>query len=491
MWLLNEPEYSTGHHGMSTTWRAGDVGEPPHAHRATPAVSAPRAPIVVQYCGVAYNPVYACIGVTGVGIRPQDPVLVSLAMTISLQERLTIVCPACGALADYDVWLIVDVAEQPEAAAALASARLNVLGCEQCGHRFLAPTPLLYHDQAHRRVVFVPPPETDELTWRDMAYELHAVLVGSIALEQRQLYLSDMQIAQDQAGLAHMLQKSTRRTSSGGAPPSFGKPVSSIIGSVPDVPAATPTATAAVHSNDPDQLLHAIQQLLDADSPAAMQNVVQQAPALLTQAAQNMLEQLADVAVEQREYTAADALHRARIWLFAYQSGMTPLEPHALVGHAPADLALVEVTAEHQHHLLAAHTPTELWQVLHQFPELQGDWVDAALNDLIDQYAHEGNERLASQLEERRSALVQLRRDPPPPPPTDPLQDALEALLTAPDEESLAQVLITYPDLLSDAAQVALDNLADEAQQSDDEDLASYARECRAMLQQVRAGLQA
>lgn len=151
-------------------------------------------------------------------------------MTISLQERLTIVCPKCGAPAEHDVWLIVDAAEQPEAAAALAAARLNLLGCEQCGHRFLAPAPLLYHDQAHRRVVFVPPPNTDELTWRDMAYELHAVLVGSIALEQRQLYLSDMQIAQDQAGLAHMLQKSTRRTSSGSAPPRFGKPVSSVIG---------------------------------------------------------------------------------------------------------------------------------------------------------------------------------------------------------------------------------------------------------------------
>lgn len=453
-------------------------------------MSAPRAPIVVQYGGVAYNTVYACIGITGVGIRPQDSVLVSLAMTISLQERLTIVCPKCGAPAEHDVWLIVDAAEQPEAAAALAAARLNLLGCEQCGHRFLAPAPLLYHDQAHRRVVFVPPPNTNELTWRDMAYELHAVLVGSIALEQRQLYLSDMQIAQDQAGLAHMLQKSTRRTSSGSAPPRFGKPVSSVIGSVPNVPAASPPAVP-VHSDDPDQILHAIQQLLDADSPAAMQHVVQQAPALLTQATQNTLEQLADVAVEQREYAAADALHRARIWLFAYHSGMTPLEPHALAGSAPAAPALVEVTAEHQHHLLAAHTPTELWQVLHQFPELQGDWVDAALNDLIDQYAHEGNERLASQLEERRSALAQLRSDPPPPPTTDPLQDALEALLTAPDEDSLAQVLVDYPDLLSDAAQVALDNLAAEAQQSDDEDLASYARECRAMLQQVRAGLQA
>ncbi len=410
-------------------------------------------------------------------------------MTISLQERLTIVCPKCGAPAEHDVWLIVDAAEQPEAAAALAAARLNLLGCEQCGHRFLAPAPLLYHDQAHRRVVFVPPPNTDELTWRDMAYELHAVLVGSIALEQRQLYLSDMQIAQDQAGLAHMLQKSTRRTSSGSAPPRFGKPVSSVIGDLPPEP-TQPARAMRAPNDDPDHLLHAIQQLLDADSPTAMQHIVEQVPALLTQVAQDMLEQLADVAVEQREYAAAEALHRARIWLFAYQSGMTPLAPHLLAGSTPTAPAPVEVTAEHQHHLLAAHTPTELWQVLHQFPELQGDWVDAALNDLIDQYAYEGNERLASQLEERRSALAQLRTDPPPP-PTDPLQDALEALLTAPDEDSLAQVLIDYPDLLSDAAQVALANLAAEAQQSDDEDLASYARECRAMLQQVRVGLQA
>ncbi len=406
-------------------------------------------------------------------------------MTVSLQEQLTLTCPQCGTPAAHAVWLIVDADEQPAAVALLEQARLNRVTCPHCGHEFGAPTPLLLHDLPHRRVVFVPPAGVDELTWRDMAYELHALLVGSIALEQRQLYLGDMQIAQDQAGLAQLLAKQRRRST--GGTPAFGKPISSVLGDGPlpaalDVPPPPPRLPT-----DPDALLLTIQQLLDADSPAAMEQVVQQHPELLTQQAHTALEELADLAVEQREYAAADLLHRARVWLLGYQTGMTPVA-HAVLADAPAATP-TSLTAEHQHHLLAASNPGELWQVVQQFPELQEPWVDAALTDLSEQYASEGNARLASQLEERRTALLQLLAAPPPPDAGDPLQDALEALLTAPDQAALTQILIDYPELLTDAAQTALQSLARDARASDDEELAAYALECRAMLQQVCAGL--
>lgn len=404
-------------------------------------------------------------------------------MTVSLQEQLTLTCPACGTPAAHAVWLIVDADEQPAAVALLEQAALNRLTCPHCGHQFFAPTPLLLHDLPHRRVVFVPPAGVDELTWRDMAYELHALLVGSIELEQRQLYLGDMQIAQDQAGLAQMLAKQRRRST--GGTPAFGKPISSVLGDLPlPAPAAPPPAARAT---DPDALLLTIQQLLDATSPAAMEQVVQQHPELLTQQAHTALEELADLAVEQREYAAADLLHRARVWLLGYQTGMTPVA-RPVAADAPADIP-TSLTAEHQHHLLAAGNPGELWQVVQQFPELQEPWVDAALTDLIDQYASEGNARLASQLEERRTALHEVLAAPPPPDALDPLQDAIEALLTAPDQESLTQILLDYPELLTDAAQTALQSLAHDARASDDDELAAYALECRAMLQQVRAGL--
>lgn len=406
-------------------------------------------------------------------------------MTVSLQEQLTFPCPQCGTPAVHAVWLIVDADEQPAQVALLAQAALNRLTCPHCRHQFTAPAPLLLHDQAHRRVVFVPPVGVDELTWRDMAYELHALLVGSIELEQRQLYLSDMQIAADQAGLAQVLAKQRRRST--GSSPAFGKPISSVLGDVP-LPAAAPaTPPPAPPPTDSEALLAVIQQLLDAETPAAMEQVVQQHPELLTQQTHAALEELADLAVEQREYAAADTLHRARVWLLGYQTGMSPVE-RAVPADTRADLP-TSLTAEHQHHLLAAQSHTELWQVVQQFPELQQPWVDAALTDLIDQYANDGNARLASQLEQRRTALHEVLAAPPPPDALDPLQDAIEALLTAPDEDALTQILIAYPDLLTDAAETALQSLASDARASNDDELAAYALECRAMLQQVRAGL--
>jgi hypothetical protein len=69
------------------------------------------------------------------------------------------------------------------------------------------------------------------------------------------------------------------------------------------------------------------------------------------------------------------------------------------------------------------------------------------------------------------------------------MHDAVEALLSADDEEVLAQVLLEYPVLLTDEAENALWHLSAEARSQGDEELATYAVECRAMLRRVREGL--
>jgi ribosomal protein L29 len=108
----------------------------------------------------------------------------------------------------------------------------------------------------------------------------------------------------------------------------------------------------------------------------------------------------------------------------------------------------------------------------------------------------EGNERLAATLEERRELLADLRAAAPTDTAPvdaapDTLHDAVEALLSADDEDVLAQVLLEYPALLSDEAQDALWRLSAEARSQGDEELATYAVECRAMLRRVREGLAA
>ncbi|NJL33829.1 MAG: hypothetical protein HC893_08185, partial [Chloroflexaceae bacterium] len=118
------------------------------------------------------------------------------------------------------------------------------------------------------------------------------------------------------------------------------------------------------------------------------------------------------------------------------------------------------------------------------------------VNEALD----DGNERLAQLVEERRE---QLEVNPPATThgpddarralvgeqPPDPLEEAIEALIIAADEDEIAQVLMDYPDLLTDAADAALAQLADEARAQDDAELATYATECRAMLRTVREGL--
>ncbi|NJK79423.1 MAG: hypothetical protein HC914_05760 [Chloroflexaceae bacterium] len=169
-------------------------------------------------------------------------------MTISHREQLTLICPQCGGGFTSDLWLIVDAQEQPAAREAMLHERFHRVTCPN-GHTFAAPAPLLYHDRAAQLVVFVPPPATDEIVWRDTARDLHAVLVGSIPIEERGLYLADVQITQDLSGLAHLLRKAERKQQ---PPARIGRPITDVLPRDPVAdapplkrkPKPTPTAAA-------------------------------------------------------------------------------------------------------------------------------------------------------------------------------------------------------------------------------------------------------
>ncbi len=376
-------------------------------------------------------------------------------MSISYQEQYQLTCPTCGTECAAPLWLILDAQEQPEAVELLLREELNLIHCQACGHRGPAGAPLLFHDGVARRVIFAPAPGSAEHEWREQARELHALLIGSIPEEQRRPYLGDVDIAQDLAGIAHLVRRaqSRRRT-------------------------PTPSKPSAPEGNPP--LLVAVEALLAANSPAELDQVVARYPILLDPSSSSTLTQLAHVATEQRAFEVAESLRAARE-LLKRMEALTQPEPVDGMGNTLAEEALQA--------LLRAQNSAELSAAVQAHPTLGLPTTDRLLAHQVELALDEGNERLALQLEERREALVTLRTTAPHVASTHLLEEAIEALLIADGEAAITAAIDTYPILLEAAALESLWQFAATARASGDEELARYAVECRAMLQRVRDGL--
>jgi hypothetical protein len=387
-----------------------------------------------------------------------------IAMPISYQEQAQLVCPACGADFAASVWLILDAQEEPQAVAALLNGELNLVACPACGQRGPAGAPLLFHDAAARRVIFAGAPGSAEHEIRDQARDLHALLVGSIPEEQRRPYLVDVDIAQDLDGVAHLLRRMQKRRPVSAPPPQ------------PSEARPTPPPT-----DEPPPLLVAVEALLSADSPAELDRALADHPILLDPATDATLARLVEVAVEQREPAVADSLRQARTLLLRMSAAVSAPAP------ASAEAASPETALQA---LLAVTTASELEAVVAAHALLLRPDADRLLAERIELALDEGNERLAQALEDRREALAEYRKAAAAPAAHEPtLDEAIEALLTAEGEDALADVIDRYPVLLEAVAGQALWQFAAEARASGDEELATYAIECRELLRRVREGI--
>jgi hypothetical protein len=419
-------------------------------------------------------------------------------MPIAYQEQAQLSCPACGADFEAPVWLILDAQEEPAAVEALRRGELNSVACPHCGAGGPAGAPLLYHDGAARRVIFAPAPGSAEHEWREQARDLHALLVGSIPEEQRRPYLADVDIAQDLAGVAHLLRRMDSRArsrgveerrSAGAQETTAGAERRSSAPPLPSERSERDSAPAGEQGEQAPLLLQAVQAMLGADAPEELDTVLAAYPILLDVSTDATLAQLADVAVEQRAYEIADSLRRARAILLqmteAARGGVE--DPRAA-----AELSAPALTAPALQALLQAQSGEELAAVAAAHPLLLRPEVDALLAEQVELALDEGNERLAQAVEERREALAALRAAEVAAPAADEptLDEAIEALLIAEGEDALAEVIDRYPVLLDDVASAALWQFAAEARASGDEDLARYAVECREMLRRVREGLE-
>jgi hypothetical protein len=382
-------------------------------------------------------------------------------MAISFQDQVQLTCPACSAEFSASIWLILDVQEEPQALDALQRGELNQVCCPLCGHTGPAGAPLLFHDGGARRVIFAGAPGSNDHEIRDQARELHAVLVGSIPEEQRRPYLADVDIAQDLAGMAKLIQRQARRRTAPAAPP-------------PETGSEQPMTD----SGGQPPLLAAVQSLLAADTPDQLNQALIDHPILLDPTTHASLAELANVARAQGEPAIAESLERARKLL---SQTSTTVEPQATDETRPETLVQA---------ILDTQNSRELAELGRSLPSLLEPQTDQLLADVIDQALEVGNERLAQALESRREALAQLRNATPITPiPDASLEEAIEALLIADTPELIRTAIERYPVLLEDVAGEALWQFASEARASGDEEIAAYAVECREMLKRVRQGL--
>lgn len=387
-------------------------------------------------------------------------------MAISYSETSAVSCPGCGTEFSAEIWILLDAQEQPAQAAELKSGRLNLLHCPTCGRAGPAAAPLLFHDATTRSVIFAAAPGAAEHEWHEQARDLHALLVGSIAIEQRRAYLSDVQVAHDMAGVVRLIDRAERRK----------RPAAELP------PAPAPGAQAAPAS---EPLLAAVEALLGADNSEQLRQIVEQHPLLTAPETDAALAQLAVVAADQGERDIAESLTQAR-YLLAQLRNAGPPAPAATPASGNEQALLAE--------LLRVDTADELARLVSDQPGLLDPGLLSWLAEQVDEAVDADNERLAARIDERREALLQLQQTSTAATATaggaDELEAAIETLLVAEDEDAIAAAINAYPVLLTETAGQALWQFAAEARAGGDEEIAGYAIECRALLRRIRESLE-
>jgi len=411
-------------------------------------------------------------------------------MSISQSDSIDLTCPACGARFETDAWTLVDAAERSDLAQTLRDGSLNMATCPKCGVQTAAGTALLFHDPGGRRVYFAVPPDVGEYVWRERAQELHRQLVASLPEDERLPYLGDVQVEQELDGVRRALLRNDRRRRPGKpADKQTGRPGDTETGVIATEPAPpTPSPPPAAPSSQP--LIDALRALLTADNDAEFDSIVAENPALLNDDADRVVREQADLSYADGERDVAAALRELRIILMRLRAGdgrppTADHRPPATTSELKTQSSKLSDSAYQA--LLHAASGDALLAATRDYPALLELWADDDLAARIEAALDESNERLARTIEARREGLDELRAQLSE---RAALLHAIQALLAAEGEEAVAGILSAHPILLTDTAQAALSQLADDALARDDHALAGQAASCQALLRMVRAGLE-
>lgn len=101
---------------------------------------------------------------------------------MSISEKQTIKCPACGEESELTVWQSVTVSDSPDLKSDLLGGKLNMFICGTCGQKALFPSPVLYTDDAKRLVISFSP-QTDPIARKRLFEEIKKSSEASGELE--------------------------------------------------------------------------------------------------------------------------------------------------------------------------------------------------------------------------------------------------------------------------------------------------------------------
>lgn len=375
-------------------------------------------------------------------------------MTISYAEAVPLTCPRCGTAFTNDTPIIVDGGERPDLVARILDDTLHDTLCPNCGQAGRVPAPLLYHDGTHGRVLLGVPPDMPEAEWREIGQTLLWTLIGALPEAQRLPYLGDVQAEQGPAGVAQVIE----REQLAGYDPAQNE----------DVP---PIALA-------------IRALLNAGGPDELQQVFVQHAILHDPQAVTILHELAAEAIKRGETEAAEGFARAADLLEQVKQIRAAMPPISI--SVQSDQLTPEALENLVFALLRSTTGAEIAQVVDEHPQLLEAWADDALLRYADEARRHNKARIADGLRERVEALRDMRAQYQA---QQPVLDAVQAYLQAETGDDVEQVIIERDELTTDAADRALDRLAQSARDEGDYALATFVEHRRAFLQQVRAAL--
>jgi hypothetical protein len=371
-------------------------------------------------------------------------------MSISYAEAVHLTCPHCHIPFSNDTYIIVDAEERPELVAQILDGTLHNTVCPNCGQTGQIPAPLLYHDRLNERVLLAVPAEMPETEWREIGQTLLWTLIGALPEEQRLPYLGNVQAEAGLAGIAQVIH--------------------------------TENLTGSGTEEDVPPIVRAIQDLLAANGPHEMLTTLDRHPILDEPQAVTILQELAAEALKHGQSEAADGFARAADLLQQLKTFRT--RSTATVGDTASSHGLDAVQVEElAFALLHSTTGQDLAQVVDQHPELLQAWSDDVLGEWAEHQRRADKPKIAEGIEERRIALQELRTRYHE---QQPVLEAVQAYLEARTDDEVESVIVERDELLTDAADQALERLVNAARAEGDSQFADFVHARRTFLGQVR-----